>query len=458
MAAVTMKTDATPDGRKTTLIVGLGRTGLACARHLARRGLPFRIVDSRSRPPGLAALEAELPGAECVCGPFDTRSLDGCGRLVLSPGVAIDEPLVEEAGRRGIPVVGDIDLLAEAIDAPVLAVTGSNGKSTVVALLGEMARRAGLDVAVGGNIGTPALDLLDRHGDAGLYVLELSSFQLETTHALRPHAAAILNISPDHLDRHHDLAAYRAAKMRLIGLGDRIVVPRDEGGLMAASAGCDRRDFGLGEPVGGMASYGLRVEDGREWLCRGRERICRSDEIALAGRHNLLNALAALALFDTLPSAGREAAIEALRTFAGLPHRMQAVADRDGILWIDDSKATNVGATEAALRGLDRPVILIAGGQAKGADLSGLAGVAEGRVREALLIGVDAGRLARALDGVVRCRRFGDLNEAVREARRVARPGDVVLLSPACASLDMFTGFEERGEAFAAAVRKEVGA
>jgi UDP-N-acetylmuramoylalanine--D-glutamate ligase len=336
----------------------------------------------------------------------------------------------------------------------VVAVTGSNGKSTVVSLLGEMARFAGWRTAVGGNLGDPALDLLD---DANrFYVLELSSFQLETTHSLEPAAAAVLNVSPDHLDRYPSLQAYADAKARVYRGAGVGVINRDDPRVrdMAGIAGRDT-GFTLGVPRSG--DYGLCQHQGETWLCRGDKPLLPVAELRLAGRHNLANALAALALGEAsgLPV---EAMLAALRRFRGLDHRTQLVAERHGVRWFNDSKGTNVGATIAALDGLYRPegtgrAVLIAGGDCKGADFSDLAPVVRRACRAVVLIGRDAPRLAAALAGGVPLEQAESLEQAVELAARLARRGDHVLLSPACASFDMFRGFEHRGEAFVAAVR-----
>ncbi len=337
----------------------------------------------------------------------------------------------------------------------MVAVTGSNGKSTVVTMLVEIARRMGLQAVAGGNIGTPVLDLLANDAETDLYVLELSSFQLETTSRLRPQAAAILNVSPDHLDRYDDMAAYRAAKLRLLENAGHIVLPRHDAALMAAAGGRSLTSFALDEPQDGH--YGLRRDrHGQEWLACGEERLLPVDVLALTGRHNVLNALAACALLDGVAGIERRGLQMALSGFRGLPHRMQRVAEHNGVLWVNDSKATNPGATEAALAGLERPVILIAGGQSKGADLSSLRTAAAGRVRAAILLGADAARVEAALAGVTDIVRVADMPAAVREAAGLARPGDMVLLSPACASLDMFASYEARGDAFVAAIEAEV--
>ncbi len=448
-----------------TLVAGLGRTGLSCARFLHGLGLAVKVADSRREPPALAALRQTLPDVPVCLGALSEAALEGCAQLVLSPGIALDHPFVQAARRRGLAVLGDVELFARCVSAPVIAITGSNGKSTVTALLGEMAREAGRRVAVGGNIGTPVLDLLpDLHPDSyqaqppDCYVLELSSYQLETTRSLAAAAATVLNLSPDHLDRHGDLATYGRLKARIHRGGGCVVWNRDEaflaGILRATCLAGDRPavSFGSDAPPG-PADYGLCRRDGALWLMRGDTALIAATELALAGEHNLLNALAALALGEAAGLA-QAPMLAVLRRFAGLPHRMERVASEDGVSWYNDSKATNVGATLAALRGLPGPVVLIAGGEGKGADFSPLRGAVAEKVRALVLLGHDAPRLARALGDLVPVQCVADMDEAVSVARRLACAGDQVLLSPACASLDMFAGYEARGDAFRTAVRR----
>ena len=448
--AQTMTATRGQQGEVTTAVLGLGGTGLSVARYLARQGVAFRVLDSRMDPPGLAALRRELPGVEAVLGPFDPARLQGLERIVLSPGIAPDEPAVAAAAAAGTEVVGDIDLFAREARAPVVAVTGSNGKSTVTELVGAMAEKAGKRAAVGGNIGTPALDLL-AGPEPDLYVLELSSFQLETTASLDAAAAVVLNVSADHLDRHPDLAAYAAIKRRVYRGHGALVINADDP-VVAAMAEPDRPviRFTLGEPD--PEGFGLREGDGETWLARGSDRLLPLSALAMAGRHNAANALAALALGEAagLPM---PAMLEALRGFPGLPHRCQYVAERGGVRWYNDSKGTNVGATEAALRGVPGDkVVLIAGGEGKDQDFTPLRGPAAERCRAVVLIGRDAELIADALAGTVPLERATDMEAAVAAAARLAEPGDGVLLSPACASFDMFDNYIARGEAFVAAV------
>lgn len=433
---------------RCVLVVGLGKTGLSCVRFLAARGVEMAITDSRAEPPGLAAVREEFPDIALFLGGFAAEAFDAADAIVVSPGVSLREPQLALALERGLVVLGDVDLFAAEATAPVVAITGSNGKSTVTTLVGEMARHAGRRVAVGGNLGTPLLELLDPGVD--LYVIELSSFQLETAHTLGAAAAVVLNISEDHMDRYSDLAEYRAAKQRVYR-GDGAMVINSDDPLVVAMARRGRRTitFTLGAPLDG--GYGLGAQGGSTWLLRGAQPLLAIDELRMAGRHNIANALAALALGEAV-GLPREAMLEALREFPGLPHRCQFVAEIDGVAWFNDSKATNVGAAVAALEGFERPVVLIAGGDAKGANLAPLRQPVASHARAVVLLGRDAERLSVALADTVPVQRADSIEAAVRAAADLAQTGDAVLLAPACASLDMFRNFEDRGERFAAAV------
>ena len=442
---------------KKVLVVGLGKTGLSCARYLSRLGEQVAVTDNRDLPPGLTALRDELPDVALFLGRFETDAFDNAEQIVVSPGVPLQHPLISEARARGVEVIGDIELFARAARAPTLAITGSNGKSTVTTLVGEMARCAGRNVKVGGNLGVPALDLLPAdatEGEPDLYVLELSSFQLESTYTLAPRAAVILNISPDHLDRYSGLDDYAKAKQRIYRNAALQVVNRDDA-YAARLADPNRPSVGFGLQAPTDGDYGVAEVGGRSWLMHGNEPLLPIAEIRMAGRHNVSNALAALALGDAM-ELDRAAMFETLRTFGGLAHRTQWVAEAGGVVWYNDSKGTNIGATLAAVQGMDRPVVLIAGGQGKGADFRLLRDGLEGRLRAAVLIGEDAALIESALQGMTTIERTDSMDNAVRAAARLARPGDAVLLSPACASFDMFKGYDHRGDVFADAVRRLV--
>ncbi|GAB4289622.1 MAG: UDP-N-acetylmuramoyl-L-alanine--D-glutamate ligase [Thiohalomonadaceae bacterium] len=440
-----------------TLIVGLGKTGLSVARFLARRGERFAMADSRANPPGLEQLRAERPAVEVHLGPFDTELFCRQTRIIVSPGVSLQEPALQAARAAGVEMFGDIELFARSVDAPVVGITGSNGKSTVTTLVGAMAKAAGLETRVGGNLGTPALELLLESDEAGapdLYVLELSSFQLETVTTLNCRVATVLNLSADHLDRHGGMEEYAALKQRIF-CGDGVMVLNADDGRVSAMAekGREVRWFTLGAPHD-EASYGVRWIDGRTSLCCGAEAIIAVEELKIAGRHNWANALAALALGDAM-AFPRAAMLRALREFTGLPHRCQWVAEVGGVNWYDDSKGTNVGSTLAALSGMPgNKVVLIAGGDGKGQDFAPLRDTVATHARAVVLIGRDAPLIEQALNGVVPVVNAGrSLEQAVHECARLAQPGDSVLLSPACASFDMFDNYVHRAEVFVAAVR-----
>jgi UDP-N-acetylmuramoylalanine--D-glutamate ligase len=425
---------------------------MSLVRFLARQGLAFAVVDTRANPPELATLREQLPQVEVRCGELDVDFLCRASELLISPGLAIATPALQEAARRGVKLSGDIDLFARYAKAPIVAITGSNAKSTVTTLVGEMAAAAGKKVAVGGNLGTPALDLLDD--EVELYVLELSSFQLETTDQLNAEVATCLNISEDHMDRYASLAAYHLAKHRIFRGARQVVVNRDDAlsrPLVADDLPC--WSFGLGKPD--FKRFGLLEESGEKCLAYQFDALLPVRELKIRGAHNQANALAALALGHAagLPMAPM---LEALKRFAGLPHRCQWVGERNGVSYYDDSKATNVGAALAAIEGLGADLagklVLLAGGDGKGADFSALAKPVAQYCRAVLLLGRDAERLAAALGEGVPLIRVATLEEAVQRAAELARPGDAVLLSPACASLDMFKNFEERGRLFAQAV------
>ena len=437
---------------KRVLVLGLGDTGLSVVRWVAAQGALARAADPRAAPPRAADLGA---GAEVATGEFAPALLDGVDLLCISPGLSLEEPVVREALARKIPIVGDIELFAWDVRsrsrANVLAITGTNGKTTVTALTAHLLRSAGIDCEAAGNIGPPALDALAKRHDAApaAWVLELSSYQLETTWSLEPDAAALLNVSEDHLDRYAGIDEYAAAKARVFSGNGVQVLSRDDPRSMArALPGRRVVTFGLDAP-GAVGDFGL---DGG-WLVRGSERILRIDELPIFGRHNAANALAACAL--ALCSGASSASLAAgLRTFRGLPHRLERVAVRRGVVWYDDSKGTNVGATIAALAGLDRKAVLIAGGEGKGQDFSALRPAVQAHATCVLLIGRDAALIERALAGTaVPLEHCASIDAAVRRAAGAAAAGEAVLLSPACASFDMFRDYKHRGEMFTAAVR-----
>ncbi len=439
-----------------TLVVGLGKTGLSCVRHLRRLGRRVTAVDSRPSPPALSAVCEEFPEVRVTLGGFPRQVFQGVDDIVVSPGVSLAEPALEQAVAAHIPVCGDIELFARAVGAtPVIAITGSNGKSTVTTMVADMLRMDGRCVGVGGNLGMPALSLLDGERPE-VYVLELSSFQLETTDSLEPRVAALLNVSADHMDRYADVDQYARTKARIFTGRGAMVLNRDDA-RVAAMARDDREVifYTLGVPRAG--EFGLRQGRHGDTLSFGETPILATDKLTVAGLHNVANGLAAMAVASVL-GVRHETMARALQDFRGLPHRCQLVAEAGGVRWFDDSKATNVGATVAAIVGLvgdlGGRLILIAGGDAKDADFSALAEPLARHVHLALLIGRDAGRIAAVAEGAVEIVHAEGMADAVDIAHARAQSGDGVLLSPACASFDMYTSYEERGDAFAAEVRR----
>jgi UDP-N-acetylmuramoylalanine--D-glutamate ligase len=428
------------------LVVGLGASGVSALRYLSRAGAKLVVTDSRLNPAGIDALRSEFPAVEFHLGAFDApRPLAPFAEAIVSPGVSLDEPFVRELTEAGVAIIGDIELFARAANAPVIGITGSNGKSTVTTLVGHMANAAGLRVRVGGNLGTPALDLLAD--DAQLYVLELSSFQLETTHNLKLRAATNLNLSQDHLDRHGNMDHYAAVKARIFAHAEIAVVNREDE-LVMRHAPVGALTFGVGRVMTRRSGqYGL--EDG--WLCADQHSLIELSALKIQGLHNAANALAALALADAAGIA-RDASLQALSEFRGLPHRCAYVAEIDGVTYLDDSKGTNVGATLAALQGLDGPIVWLGGGQGKGQDFEPLAKSLADKGRAAILFGADAAAIERAIYGALPVYREADLAASVKRAHQLAQPGDRVLLSPACASLDQFKNYVERGQRFSQAV------
>lgn len=436
--------------QRRAMVVGLGKTGLSAARWLHAQGYAVAVTDSRAKPPGLDALRNALPDAAVFVGGFSETALANADLAVVSPGIPLDDPFIARVRETGVEMIGDVELFSRIVTRPVIAITGSNGKSTVATWLTMMAERAGRRAGLGGNVGTPVLELLAE--DRDLYVLELSSFQLESTRSLAPAAAVVLNVTPDHIDWHGSMTRYAEAKAKIYRNAAACVFNRDdEWSARIASGLPDAVSFGLGTPERDV-DFGIVAHEGADWLARGDDSLLPVSALKVAGSHNHANALACLALGHAI-GLPRDAMLSALRDFAGLPHRMQHVAEFNNIVFVNDSKGTNVGATVAAIRGADRPVVLIAGGEGKGQDFGELADAMSGRVRHVVLIGRAANAIAAAMAGRVPSSTAADMRTAVREAAAVARPGDMVLLSPACSSLDMFENFEARGNAFSAAAR-----
>ena len=464
---------------KKVLVLGLGETGLSMVRWLSAQGARLRVADSRSEPPGAAEAKRYVEAGQFLCGPFDVKMFDGIDLIAISPGVPLRDPVVAQGVARGIPVVGDIELFAQQLatndlrlKTKVLAITGANGKTTVTSLVEHLCKAAGKDAVAAGNISPAVLDVVLARGarQPEIWVLELSSFQLETTATLNADAATVLNVSEDHLDRYASMNEYAVAKARIFqGKGVQVLNRDDARSIGMALPGRRVVTFGLTSP--GLpnppqpslvregageesAAWGIEHDGGDIWLMQGKQRLLKAGELQIAGLHNVANALAALALCHAidLPMA---VMLDALRNFKGLPHRVERVAEVDGVVYYDDSKGTNVGATVAALQGLGRKAVLIAGGEGKGQDFSPLNSAVAQHARAVVLIGRDAPLIATALNGCgVTVVRAKDMNDAVQQASRLAQSGDAVLLSPACASFDMFRNYAHRAEMFVQAVRE----
>lgn len=440
------------------VVIGLGKTGLSCVRYLKRKGYAVSVNDTRLTPPGLVELRNEFPDVDVVLGGLDAELLLRAQEIICSPGVSIQEPAIAAARAAGIAVVGDIDLFCREATAPIVAITGSNAKSTVTTLVGLMAAKAGKRVGVGGNLGTPVLELLDEPAH-DLYVLELSSFQLETTFALRAAVAVVLNISEDHMDRYTGMVDYHQAKHRIFRNCQRFVFNRDDALTVPLIADTlPRTSFGLSAPD--INNFGVLKVDGKPWLARGREALMAVSELQIFGEHNIANALACLALGEAV-ALPMQAMLATLREFNGLKHRCQRIALVNGIGWYNDSKGTNVGATLAAINGLgaaiDGKLLLIAGGVGKGQDFTPLSAPLARYAKALLLIGEDGPAIAAAVDTTVPRQHCETLADAISQALALATPGDAVLLSPACASFDMFKHYEDRGDQFVSAVHRLVG-
>jgi UDP-N-acetylmuramoylalanine--D-glutamate ligase len=451
---------------RDAVVLGLGLTGYSLARHLAANGASVRVADTRPTPPFAAKLAATLPHVRVTTGPIGDATLAGADLIAISPGVASNQPAIAAAVARGAELAGDIDLFARAVPAEqkVLANTASNGTTPVTALTGALCRAAGLTTVVAGNIGDAVLDALPgARGWPDVFVLELSSFQLETTSSLAPTAATVLNVTDNHLDRYASVDDYARAKARIFAGGGAQVLNRDDPRSIAMRLpGRLVQTFGAGVPESeeawGLVDRGAKRAGASEiWLARGGALLVPVADLRLVGRHNALNALAALALASSVEKIDR-AVLAAVTSFEGLPHRMQQIAEAGGVLFINDSKGTTVAATRVALAGIGRPVVLIAGGDGKGQDFAPLRATVDAACRAVLLIGRDAAVIERALAGTKAVvERVGTLDAAVARAISVARRGDAVLLSPACASLDQFTDYVERGSRFVELVRSHFG-
>jgi UDP-N-acetylmuramoylalanine--D-glutamate ligase len=437
---------------KNCLIVGLGQTGLSCAQFLARRALSVAVMDTREQPPALSTLQQDYPQVLIKTGGLDQAWLLQADMIVLSPGVDPRLPEIQAAAAAGIEIVGDIELFARYTQAPVVAVTGSNGKSTVTTLVALMAQLAGKEVLTGGNLGTPALDLLSETVP-DFYILELSSFQLETVRSLNAFASVVLNVSPDHMDRYDSVEQYQQAKRKVFA-GDGVMVINRDDPVVSAMAESGRIQIGFSMQQSEGVDFGLLQHNGETWLAEGNEPLLAVSQLKIAGSHNLANALAALALGSAM-ALPMPAMLSALQEFKGLPHRCRLVRVLNDVRWFNDSKATNVGACVAAIAGLagSGPIVLIAGGVGKDQDFSELSDSLKSAVRAVVLIGEDAKQIAAVVPASISQTYAENITDAVKQAQQLAHAGDSVLLSPACASFDMFSGYAERGEKFEQAVR-----
>jgi UDP-N-acetylmuramoylalanine--D-glutamate ligase len=434
----------------TTYIVGLGKTGWSCLEYLNAKALPLKVFDTRTEPPQLAALKHNYPHIPYQLGPLAAQDLLNASQIVCSPGVDLQLPALVAAANAKIPIIGDIELFAQSSQRPLVAVTGSNGKSTVVSLVAEMLKVAAVSAGVGGNLGEPALNLLAQEAKVQWQILELSSFQLATTFSLQPKIAALLNITPDHLDRHQDLATYQAIKQRIYHNAQTVIFNRQDARTFPmANSAQQQLSFGLDAPV--FPHFGLRTEQGRVWLCQGQQLLVPQASLALQAPHNVLNSLCALAigLQMGLPQFALQ---QALAQFKGLAHRCQWVGTWQGISWINDSKATNIGACIAALYSIGHQVsgkiILIAGGQGKGVDFSALQLAVSTQVKQLLVIGEAGPLLSKVFAQYVPVLQLPSLEAAIIAANDVATTGDAVLLSPACSSLDQYPNYRVRGQEF----------
>ena len=429
------------------LVVGLGATGLSIARHLKSRNIKATFYDSRAEPPGIEALTEICPDADVLLG--DIELPKGIKRIIASPGIPDSHPLLAAAKQKKIDVVSDIELFAEEVAAPFVAVTGSNGKSTVTTLLYHMCQSGGRSAIAGGNLGEPALDLLS-HKRPDVYVLELSSFQLHRTKKLPAKVAVLLNISPDHLDWHTDEDEYRQSKYRVYREATSAVVNRADPEALKYTQHCDHVvSFGFDAPKEGH--FGIRFDEGQAYLARGETLLLSSGELAMYGMHNQLNALAALAAGELL-GLDMAAMLQVLVEFPGLPHRMQFVARIGAVDYINDSKATNVAAAVASVESINTMLVLVAGGDGKGGDFDDLAEAVADKLRAAVLIGKDAEKIAHTLDTVMPVSFADTMGAAVSMAAEFAESDDTVLLAPACASLDQYSNYMERGDSFCEAV------
>jgi UDP-N-acetylmuramoylalanine--D-glutamate ligase len=428
------------------LVVGLGETGFSVAKFLHQQDIPFAVIDSRDKPPLNDALLADYPDTPIFTGGFDEAAFEVATHLIVSPGVRLQEMSIKKALFAGAKLVSDIDLFACSTDKPIVAITGSNGKSTVTTMLGAMGEASGIKTAIGGNLGTPALDLLDEAIE--LYVIELSSFQLERVSVLNAKVATVLNITEDHLDRHDGIVGYAKEKQKVFS-GNGVMILNEDDVIVREMQEQGRETVFFS--IHKNKDFHLKQYQGETWLMNGEQPLLRQQALPLEGLHNVSNALAALAMGSAV-GLDVTAMCDALRKFKGLTHRMQRVAEFRGVTWVNDSKATNIGACVAALEGYQQKVVLIAGGDAKGADMTELVPAVKESAKCVVLMGKDADVIENAINGCVPTYKVETVQQAVAIAVGLAKEGDSVLLSPACASIDQYKNYQDRGDKFTAAV------
>jgi UDP-N-acetylmuramoylalanine--D-glutamate ligase len=435
--------------QQSIVIVGLGQTGLSCVRFLAKKGFAVAVMDSREQPPALEIVQQEYPEILIKTGGFDDGWMQRAGMIVLSPGVDPRNKAFEAAEKNGVEIVGDVELFARFSNAPIIAITGSNGKSTVTTLLADMALQAGRNIKEGGNLGIATLDLITEPAP-DFYIVELSSFQLETVRSLNAFASVVLNVSPDHMDRYDSKQDYQNAKATIFN-GDGVMVINADDAFVSRLSQTDRNQITFGI----NADFSVISHDGKQWLAEKGQPLIKIDSLKIVGKHNVANALAALALGSAM-ALPMPAMLTALQRYLGLPHRCHLIGKNDGIRWFNDSKATNVGACIAAIEGLADTgrIVLIAGGVGKDQDFSELTAVLRTHVRAVILLGEDAALISECIPKPLELYSVDSLSHAVSKANEIARTGDNVLLSPACASFDMFSGYEERGDVFENLVRE----
>lgn len=440
------------DKRYETMVVGLGETGLSIARYLHDRGIPFAVADTRSLPPKINSFRQQFPDVDVYLGKLSAGLFQGIKRILVSPGIDINNQCLQAAVRQGAECYGDIELFANNTQTPIVAITGSNGKSTVASLVTAMARSAKVKAYAGGNLRPPAMDLLGFR-DAELFVLELSSFQLESTCSLQPLVSVVLNISPDHLDRHKSIGRYTRIKEKIYAHAKISVINRDDVLVTKMKTSGKVVSFGLGYSADD--EFGVVHDNGNTFLAKGQRCLLATDELTLLGEAGVFNSLAALAIGEAL-KLPLEKMLYTLKHFKGLAHRLSLVGKADGVFWFNDSKGTNIGASVSSLRSLQANIILLAGGVFKGGDLHVLRETVAKHARYVVLFGRDAGVLKRALHGAAIIHVADSIRAAVGIAQRLSKSGDKVLLSPACASFDMYEDYVARGEDFEACVREMV--